>query len=278
MGELQKALQTATTRMLSSATSPGTPPAAAQFAAARGVGQMQEPSRRKAMLGSGGSLFEGLAVGDKPNAGGDRQQNAAALPPGILTSGHSASLTQPPSRSATLPAPPVPAHIGNSTEPGAGSMGGMFSGLDLAAEGSSAETFTPPAVFLNRSQSAASSDSPALEASGVKRGHMSAERRQQSSTTKALSPTGSAAEALADLLSEPRSPQAGMPLCRLCKSNLYALLPREAVNRLSFIDVLSCRSHTCKDVTGARQPGKQQCGPATSALCSHRHCRCRVAQ
>ena len=70
VAELQKALQTATTRMLSSETSQARRLPQLSSRPLLGVGPVHaQPSHRQAMLGSGGSLFEGLSVGGKPNAG-----------------------------------------------------------------------------------------------------------------------------------------------------------------------------------------------------------------
>jgi hypothetical protein len=215
---LQRALQTATTRMLSSETSPGTPPAAAQFAAAAAVEPMHsQASNPQATSGSGGSLFEGLSVGDKPNASfvGQRQQ-AAVLPSATMTRNQSAAFTPPQPTPATLSLSPASAQSGKSARAlqGTGGIGGMFSGLDLMPEGSSAGALAPPAARPSRSYSAASSDITALEASAMKGNHMSAERSQLGSATGALSTAGSAADPLSELLSPPISPHGGMPLGR----------------------------------------------------------------
>ena len=212
MGELQRALQTATTRMLSSETSPGTPHAAAQFAATAALEPVQvQASSRQAASRFGGSLFEGLSVGDKPSIGIHQNQPGAVLPPATATSSQLTTFTPPKPKPATLSLSPVPAQSGKNTQQGAGSAGGIFSGLDLVPEGSSADAFASPAALLNRSYSAASSDTTALEASGMRGGHMSTERSQLVSAAGALSTAGSITDPLCELLPPPISPHEGTP-------------------------------------------------------------------
>ena len=260
-----------------SETSPGTPPAAAQFAAAAGVGPVRtQPSQRQAMLGAGGSLFDGLSVDANPHAANEVQQNAAVPPIATATASQLATLTPPQSLTATLPL--QPAQSGDGIPRGAGGIGGMFSGLDLVAEGTSADASAPPAAHLNRSSSAASSDTTAWEANGLRRSHISGQRSQLGSTTGVLSTAGSAGDALADVLSPPMSPQGGTPLCRHPESlsmRKSLLFPCKKLAAHAHV-----RCNIRREVAGSWQPCEQHWsrGPHIYAARSRQHWRRRLTR
>ena len=201
VGELQKALQMATTRMLSLETSPGTPPAAAQFAAAARRSPDELPRGRHPEQPSAGGLYAGLSLDTSDAA--HMKHNSAAAPSASVS-----HATRPAASTRSMPVPPTTAVTEQPGGSGAQPVpGGMFSGLDLVADGTSVAPSPALPSLRDRSSSIASSDA------AVVNDGMRGDNSRSGSTTGPLRTAGSAVEALAELLSPPLSPHAGALRC-----------------------------------------------------------------